>query len=178
MTLKKAEALVKRHQIREPFVEQLGGFGYRGFVFRGDTRHYDSIFTDGFQLRGEIPPTLDEVNGFRGGFGGGHDALDIDGKGISTSPFYRKNNTGAYFYGGKKGGYTYLIDARTFRGYDLYSNHNHIAHKGRSPVRIEPWEINYGRNIPTNYVIGAFDENDQFVPNPFYRKRREKVFSP
>ncbi len=40
---------------------------------------------------------------------------------------------------------------------------------------MEPWEINCGHNILTNYVVNAFDENDLSFPNPPYRKRREEV---
>ena len=110
-------------------------------------------------------PSLSDVNGFGGGFGGGRDARDPDWQGISTSPFYRNSGAGAYFYGGGRHGYTYLIDARSFSGYDLYANWEHTTRSGQSPL----WEVNFGRHIPGGYIAGAFDKGDNFIPNPRYR---------
>ena len=142
---------------------------YRGRVFRGDMRPPEEIFEEGFKLRtpaAEIQQDIHKVTGVRGGFGGGHDALDPDGKGISTSVYYYKDNVGAYVYGGKKGGYTYLIDARKFDGYHLYQNHHNAQYPhARNKIRFQPTEINYGHDIPSASVLGAYDAAGEFIPN-------------
>jgi hypothetical protein len=145
---------------------------YSGLVFRGDTRPPFSstgpgVFETGFELRTPIND-IREVNGTRGGFGGGHDALDPDGKGISTSAFYNKSGAGAYFYGGHKGGHTYVVDGRNMEGFHLYANRHAIEHPGGNPVKLLPWEINYGTSIPGHRIIGAFDSTGKFIPNPNY----------
>lgn len=141
------------------------GYVYNGLVFRGDTRLPEEIFQNGFTLRTPIGH-IDEVNGFRGGFGGGHNALDPDGKGISTSAYYKRDGAGAYYYGGDKGGHTYLIDARKQEGYHLYANRHLKEHPGDTNVILAPWEINYGIDIPGSSIIGAFDKDAKFIPNP------------
>lgn len=158
-----AETLVKTYQ-NITYDGPTTGFVYRGMVFRGDMRAPDAIFGQGFKLRTPIN-NIDEVNGFRGGFGGGHDALDPDGKGISTSAFYKKDGAGAYYYGGHKGGHTYLIDARKHDGYHLYANRHLQEHAGDTNIALAPWEINYGTDIPGSSIIGAFDQNGKFTPN-------------
>jgi hypothetical protein len=158
-----AESLVKTYQ-NITYDGPTTGFVYRGMVFRGDMRSPDVIFNQGFTLRTRIK-NIDEVNGFRGGFGGGHDALDPDGMGISTSAFYKKDGAGAYYYGGHKGGHTYLIDARKHEGYHLYANRHLQEHPGDSNLSLAPWEINYGTDIPGSSIIGAFDQNGKFIAN-------------
>lgn len=162
------------------YADETKGFVYRGFVFRGDMRAPEQIFEQGFKLRTEIKG-LEEVTGFRGGFGGGKDALDIDGRGISTSPFaMTADGAGADVYGRARGGYTYLVDARDLEGYDLYKNaalarvsrthgkksDDSIMHAARAHAR--PLEINYGTDIPADKVIGAFDKDGKYLPNPAY----------
>ncbi|GLQ52386.1 hypothetical protein GCM10010872_38350 [Dyella flava] len=147
------------------------GYTYHGYVFRGDFREPSTIFKEGFQLRTPIK-NLGEVNGFKGGFGGGRDALDPDGKGISTSAFYRKDGAGAYFYGESRGGYTYLIDGRGLKGYHLYRNaaiqaQNRRNNPGSVGAELQPWEINYGEDIPGSRVVGAYKEG-VFTKNPGY----------
>jgi hypothetical protein len=164
LNLAEAERLVRQNEPSQ-IKDERHGHVYSGYLFRGDTRHYSGIFALGFLMRGT--PTLRDVNGFRGGFGAGRDAFDPDGQGISTSPFYRDSGAGAYFYGGHKGGYTYFIDARSFSGYDLYTNWEYS--RSKSKVRLRPWEINFGRHIPGRHIVGAFDEGDDFIPNPHYR---------
>ncbi|HEV7776477.1 MAG TPA: hypothetical protein VGO76_06415 [Luteibacter sp.] len=143
------------------------GHVYRGFVFRGDTRPTAAIFKDGFKLR---QPTLDirKVNGQRGGFGGGRDSLDPDGNGISTSAFYRRQSAGAYFYGGARGGYTYVVDARAEDGFHLYANDHWAKHPTDTSMQFLPWEVNYAKDIPGAFVAGAYDARDNFIPNPDY----------
>lgn len=144
------------------------GYIYKGIVFRGDTRPTETIFREGFKLRTKIND-INEINGFRGGFGGGHNALDPDGKGISTSGFYKKSGVGAYYYGGDKGGYTYIIDGSNMEGYHLYQNRHHIEHPNDTRVVMQPLEINYGADIPPSNIIGAFDKNGHFIQNSNYR---------
>jgi hypothetical protein len=143
------------------------GYVYRGFVFRGDTRPTAAIFKDGFKLR---QPTLDiaKVNGQRGGFGGGRDSLDPDGNGISTSAFYRRESAGAYFYGGARGGHTYVVDARAEDGFHLYANDHWAKHPTDTSLQFLPWEVNYAKDIPGAFVAGAYDARDNFIPNPDY----------
>lgn len=163
------------------YADDTKGFIYKGFVFRGDTRSPEGIFGQGFRLRTEIKE-IEEVNGFRGGFGGGKDALDIDGRGISTSPFaMTADGAGADVYGRARGGYTYLVDARDLDGYDLYKNaafarfrntygkstDEAIKHAAISHAR--PLEVNYGTDIPAEKIIGAFDKKGKYLPNPGYR---------
>ena len=140
------------------------GYVYKGFVMRGDLRSPDIVFKEGFQLRTPITD-IKQVNGMRGGFGGGKDALDPDGMGISTSAFYSDSGAGAFRYGGGRGGYTYVIDARRMEGFDLYKNQNFASHR---PLEqgFKPWEINYGKNIPGSNIVGAYDANGVFFPNP------------
>jgi hypothetical protein len=143
------------------------GFTYDGYVFRGDTRESETVFREGFKPRTPIPADLDRVNGFNGGFGGDPDALGLDGKGISTSAFYNKDNVGAYVYGegrtDKNGervrGYTYLIDARGMKGFHLYRNwalQGYRDNPGNRGSNIQPTEINYIDDIPANRIIGVF----------------------
>ncbi|WP_157646221.1 hypothetical protein [Burkholderia ubonensis] len=112
--------------------------------------------------------------GHRGGFGGGHDALDSDGRGISTSPFYIRDKAGAYYYGGNKGGYTYLIDARQMVGFDMYAN-NSMARNPGSPIKISPLEINCAQDIPGNLIVGAFDKDGNFIENIQYSPMKNRV---
>jgi hypothetical protein len=141
---------------------------YRGMVFRGDLRHPDIVFKQGFKLRtpaAEIQKDIHQVTGVRGGFGGGHDALDLDGRGISTSVFYDNHHVGAYTYGGAKGGHTYLIDARKFDGYHLYANDYAARHPSGPPIRFSPVEINYANDLPPSAIIGAYDKDGTFITN-------------
>ncbi len=148
---------------------------YRGKVFRGDMRPPEVIFDKGFELRtpaAEIQKDIHQVTGVRGGFGGGHDALDLDGKGISTSAFYYKDNIGAFVYGGQKGGYTYLIDGRKLDGYHLYQNHHNALYPNATkPIHFKPSEINYAENIPPTVVLGAYDPLGNFIPNNLALKK-------
>lgn len=149
------------------FTGRARGYVYKGIVFRGDTRAPEATFKEGFKLRTKIN-SIDEINGFRGGFGGGKDALDPDGKGISTSGFYKKDGAGAYYYGGDKGGYTYVIDGDNMEGYHLYQNRHFIEHPNDTATVMQPLEINYGNDIPASNIIGAFDKDGHFVQNPGY----------
>ncbi|WP_157381972.1 dermonecrotic toxin domain-containing protein [Burkholderia ubonensis] len=146
---------------------------YCGYVFRGDMRNCHEVFGDGFRLRAPIRD-FEEVSGHRGGFGGGHDALDPDGRGISTSPFYIRDKAGAYYYGGNKGGYTYLIDARQMVGFDVYAN-NSMARNPGSHIKISPLEINYAQDIPGNLIVGAFDKDGNFIENIQYSPMKNRV---
>ncbi|TDV69841.1 hypothetical protein [Pseudomonas sp. LP_7_YM] len=142
---------------------------YRGKVFRGDMRPPEEIFEKGFELRtpaAEIQKDIHQVTGVRGGFGGGHDALDIDGRGISTSAYYYRENVGAFVYGGQKGGYTYVIDARRFDGYHLYQNHHNALYPHTAKkIKFKPTEINYANNIPPGAILGAYDALGNFIAN-------------
>lgn len=140
------------------------GYLYKGIVMRGDMRHPYEVFSEGFQLRTPVTDVR-QVNGMRGGFGGGKDALDPDGNGISTSAFYKKSGAGAFHYGGAKGGYDYVINGKDLEGFHLYRNHNLAAHP-RSRLGFDPLEINYGANIPPSKILGAYDANGVFYPNP------------
>jgi len=165
-----AQKLVKRHgQMLNKTVEGHDLMVWRGQVFRGDMRPPEVVFKEGFQLRtppGDIKRDIHQVTGVRGGFGGGHDALDPDGKGISTSLFYLEENTGAFVYGGGKGGYTYLIDARRYDGYHLYANHYKAQYPKAPAVEFRPTEINYGEGLAGSTVLGAYDRHGAFIPNP------------
>lgn len=143
---------------------------YRGQVFRGDMRPPEIIFEKGFELRTplkDIQEDIHQITGVKGGFGGGRDALDPDGKGISTSAFYNREHTGAFVYGGKKGGYTYIIDNVDVDGYHLYANDHMAKHPNSPPINLSPTEINYGENIPADMILGAYDKYDRFIPNDF-----------
>lgn len=141
---------------------------YRGQVFRGDMRPPHVIFEEGFQLRtpvDEIRKDIHQITGVRGGFGGGRNALDPDGKGISTSVFYYKEHTGAFVYGGNRGGFTYIIDTIDMDGYHLYANHHINKYPHSRPINLRPTEINYGDHIPGNRVLGAYNKAGRFIPN-------------
>lgn len=156
---------------------------YRGQVFRGDMRPPETIFEKGFELRTplkEIEEDIHQITGVKGGFGGGRDALDPDGKGISTSAFYYREHTGAFVYGGKKGGYTYIIDNVDIDGYHLYANDHMAKHPNSRPINHSPTEINYGENIPADMILGAYDKHHRFIPNPvglemFARRRASEI---
>lgn len=142
---------------------------YRGFVFRGDLRNPEIIFKKGFKLRtpaADLQKDIHQATGVRGGFGGGHDALDPDGRGISTSVFYDKDHVGAFTYGGAKGGHTYLIDARKLDGYHLYANDFAARYPNSPRLQLSPVEINYATDIPPSAILGAYDKNGVFIPNP------------
>ncbi len=175
-----AERLIGKKP-QSKFVNEESGFVYKGFVFRGDMRRPEQIFEDGFKLRTKIN-SVEEVNGFRGGFGGGRDAFNIDGRGISTSPFAATaDGAGADVYGRARGGYTYLVDARALEGYDLYRNaafsrlrktnklDQERAAQEAARSHSRPLEVNYGTDIPHEKIVGAFDREGKYVPNPSYR---------
>lgn len=165
VTPEKIQEIVTRTQS----IENLGGdkgVVYKGIVFRGDTRPPEVVFNEGFKLRTPIND-INEVNGTRGGFGGGHDALDPDGRGISTSAFYQRSGAGAYYYGGHKGGFTYVVDGTALEGFHLYANDHLKKHPNDTKVRLPPSEINYGTDIPRHAVIGAFDRNGKYIASPF-----------
>lgn len=179
-TVEDAVYLVGRHP-NSRYVDAAKGFVYKGFVLRGDKRGPKEIFDQGFRLRTEIKD-LNEVNGFRGGFGGAKDALDIDGRGISTSPFVMaEDGTGADVYGRARGYYTYLVDARELEGYDLYKNaalerfRSTYGYGTDEAVRQavlshpRPLEVNYGTDIPPEKIVGAFDKEGRYHPNPAYK---------
>jgi len=152
----------------QKFIEPHDITVYRGFVFRGDTRSPEVIFKKGFKLRtpaAELEKDIHQATGVRGGFGGGHDALDLDGRGISTSVFYDKDNVGAFTYGGAKGGHTYLIDARKLDGYHLYANDFAARYPHSPKLDLAPVEINYASEIPPSAIVGAYDKNGVFIPN-------------
>jgi hypothetical protein len=140
------------------------GYVYKGFVMRGDMRPPQEVFKNGFKLRTPITD-VKQVNGMKGGFGGGKDALDMDGMGISTSAYYKDSGAGAFHYGGGRGGYTYVIDGRKLKGYDLYKNHN-FGSANPSKLGFKPLEINYGKDIPAGRILGAYDSKGVFFPNP------------
>jgi len=164
------------------FLDEQSGFVYRGFVFRGDMRPPEEIFGRGFELRTKVED-IGEVNGFRGGFGGGRNALDMDGKGISTSPYaFTEEGAGADFYGRERNGYTYLVDARDLDGYDLYKNaaFNRFrtnfrydaaqAARAAAEAHPRPLEVNYGVDISGRHIIGAFDRSGRYIPNRGYER--------
>ncbi|MDH0746222.1 hypothetical protein N5D61_07695 [Pseudomonas sp. GD03842] len=142
---------------------------YRGKVFRGDMRPPEEIFAKGFELRTpafEIQKDIHQITGVRGGFGGDPNALGLDGRGISTSAYYYREHTGAFVYGGQKGGHTYLIDARKLDGYHLYQNHHNARHPTQAnKIRYKPTEINFGENIPPSSILGAYNSAGVFIPN-------------
>lgn len=165
----RAQALVnKNSQFINRTVEGHDLVIYRGRVFRGDMRPPEEVFKKGFELRtpaAEIQQDIHKVTGVRGGFGGGRDALDPDGKGISTSVYYYRNKVGAYIYGGQRGGYTYVIDARKFDGYHLYQNHYNASYPNAKPIKFSPTEINYGQSLPASAILGAYDAAGRFIAN-------------
>jgi hypothetical protein len=140
------------------------GYVYRGFLMRGDMRAPEKVFKEGFKLRTPVTD-ISQINGMKGGFGGGKNALDPDGMGISTSPFYKEAGAGAYHYGGARGGYTYLIDGRDIDGFHLYQNHLQAQHPGLK-MPMTPYEINVGSEIPSSKILGAYDSKGVFTPNP------------
>ncbi|NUT74787.1 hypothetical protein HNO86_06990 [Pseudomonas sp. C1C7] len=146
------------------FAGDKDGYVYKGFVMRGDARPPTEIFKDGFKLRTPITD-VKQVNGMNGGFGGGKNALDPDGMGISTSAIYKDGGVGAFHYGGGRGGYTYVIDGRSMKGYDLYRNQN-FASANPLKTGFRPLEINYGENIPGSKILGAYTPKGVFIPNP------------
>jgi hypothetical protein len=160
------------------FIEPHDIMVYRGFVFRGDMRNPELVFKQGFKLRtsaADIQKDIHQVTGVRGGFGGGRDALDPDGKGISTSVFYNKDNVGAFTYGGAKGGHTYLIDARNLDGYHLYANDFAARHPNAPPLKMAPLEINYANDIAPSAIIGAYDKNGVFIANTSGLRRTARI---
>jgi hypothetical protein len=156
---------------------------YRGQVFRGDMRPPETLFKSGFELRTplkDIQDDIHQITGVRGGFGGGRNALDPDGKGISTSAFYYREHTGAFVYGGQKGGYTYIIDNIDIDGYHLYANHHMAKYPNSRSINLRPTEINYGENIPADMILGAYDPKGRFIPNHaalemFARRRASEI---
>ncbi|MHC8411148.1 hypothetical protein ACYZTR_13670 [Pseudomonas sp. Hz4] len=141
------------------------GYVYQGFVFRGDMRDPSVLFEKGFTQRTPIKD-INQVNGFKGGYGGAHDALDLDGAGISTSAFYKKDGAGAFVYGGQKGGFTYFIDARQLEGFHLYAN-TELAFRPNSGLKqLPPLEINFAVDLPPALILGAYDHTGKFIPNP------------
>jgi hypothetical protein len=110
------------------------GYLYRGFAMRGDKRLPQDVFNKGF---------------------------DAGNAGVKTSGYYDRNGVGAYHDGGKKGGYTYLIDGRKVDAYDVARN----ANKG-SRLGSNPYDLTYPESIPGSKILGAYDKAGKFIPNP------------
>lgn len=85
--------------------------------------------------------------------------------GGKTSGYYDSNGMGAYHQGGKQGGYTYLIDSRKWGGSDVVRNANWKA-GAQSRLGSNPYQINYGRDIPASRILGAYNSAGKFIPNP------------
>ena len=140
------------------------GYVYRGVVMRGDMRPPSEIFEEGFKLRKEYTD-IKQINGMQGGFGGDANALGLDGKGISTSAYYKDAGEGAFYYGGDRKGYTYVVDGRDIEGFHMYYNKELATNPG-SKLGQRPYEINYPNDIPPEKILGAYDAKGIFTPNP------------
>jgi hypothetical protein len=120
--------VLKQSRLKTKNVEGYDLVIYRGSVFRGDLRPPQVIFKEGFTLKASsatLKRDIHQLTGVRGGFGADATADGLDGRGLSTSVFFRKENVGAATYGVDRGGYNYLVDARKYDGYHLYQNqHN------------------------------------------------------
>lgn len=140
------------------------GYVYRGVVMRGDMRPPSEIFEEGFKLRKEYTD-IKQINGMQGGFGGDANALGLDGKGISTSAYYKDAGEGAFYYGGDRKGCTYVVDGRDIEGFHMYYNKELATNPG-SKLGQRPYEINYPNDIPPEKILGAYDAKGIFTPNP------------
>ncbi|KAB0487821.1 hypothetical protein [Pseudomonas reinekei] len=132
------------------------GYVHRGFVMRGDVRSPQDVFTSGFKSNGPVN-NVNNINGVNPKSGA--DA------GVQTSGYYDNNGMGAFYQGGKQGGYTYLIDGRSVNGYDVLRNKNWMSASG-ARLGSNPYQINYAKDIPGSKVLGAYDSAGQFIPNP------------
>jgi hypothetical protein len=132
------------------------GYVHRGFVMRGDVRSPQDVFTSGFKSNGPVN-SINNINGVNPKSGA--DA------GVQTSGYYDNNGMGAFYQGGKQGGYTYLIDGRSVNGYDVLRNKNWMSASG-ARLGSNPYQINYAKDIPGSKVLGAYDSAGQFIPNP------------
>ncbi|MGY2260738.1 hypothetical protein [Pseudomonas sp. SDO55104_S430] len=185
LVINKLNKLHKGHQYAQRLMDSTGttyflnekaGYVRQGFLMRGDMRAPKEVFAEGFKLRTEITDVR-QVNGMNGGFGGGKNALDPDGMGISTSGIYKQGNVGAHFYGDGRDGYTYLIDYRGNAGFSLYENHNFASAKP-SKIGFKPLEINIGEDIPGSLIVGAYDKTGKFIPNVAALKRSKAYSNP
>jgi hypothetical protein len=169
-----AEKLAKQTGVRY-FANPQSGYVHEGFLLRGEKfrngmptfkENAEYAFEHGFELTHPIK-NVKQVNGMKGGFGGGKNQADWDGRGISTSPYLSEGGAGAHHYGAGRpeGGITYVIDARGTPGFDLYANRNYAD---RPPIELgsKPLEINFGEKIPGSRVLGAYDKLNKFWPNP------------
>jgi hypothetical protein len=58
--------------------------------------------------------------------------------------------------------------ARAEDGFHLYANDHWAKHPSDMSVQFLPWEVNYAKDIPGAFVVGAYDAPDNFIPNPDY----------
>lgn len=137
------------------------GYVYRGFAMRGDMRSPQEVFADGFKSTGPVK-NINNINGVspRNGVEAG----------VQTSGYYDNNRMGAFYQGGKQGGYTYLLDCRSVDGYDVLRNKNWVSESG-ARLGSNPYHINYAKDIPGSKVLGAYDSAGKFIPNPKALKR-------
>lgn len=132
------------------------GYVYRGFAMRGDMRSPQEVFATGFKSTGPVK-NINNINGVspRNGVEAG----------VQASGYYDKNGMGAFYQGGKQGGYTYFIDGRGFDGNDVLRNKNWASASG-AKLGSNPYRINYANDIPASNVLGAYDSAGKFIPNP------------
>jgi hypothetical protein len=112
------------------------GYVYRGFAMRGDMRPPQEVFASGLKSNG-----------------------------AKASGYYDSNGAGAFYNGGKKGGWTYLIDGRSIDGKDVLRNMNWQTGAG-ARLGSNPYEISYLKGTPGSMILGAYDGAGKFIPNP------------
>lgn len=131
------------------------GYVYRGFAMCGDLRTPQEVFAHGLKTNGPVK-NIQDFNGMNANSG-------VNG-GVQASGYYDNNGMGAFHEGGKKGGYTYLIDGREMDGYDVARNRNWQADSG-SRAGSNPYRIAYAHDIPGEKILGAYDSAGKFIPN-------------
>ncbi|MGE8150032.1 hypothetical protein ACQKP5_02140 [Pseudomonas vancouverensis] len=149
-----AEKLMTRSRVLY-FDGEKNSYIYRGFAMKGEMRPPKDVFKSGFK-REALPEHYKNT--------GGVSSADGSDLGVQASGYYDSNRMGAFYEGGSKGGYTYLIDGRKMRGIDVGRNRN-LAERPSSQLGSNPYEIKYTNDIPGSAVLGAYDKNGKFIPN-------------
>lgn|GEM_PF-6312712 len=111
------------------------GYVYQGFAMHGDMRAPQEIFKSGLKSNG----------------------------GLKASGYYDQAGMGAFYEGGKQGGWTYLINGSGIKGEDLVRTANWRA--GAANLGANPSRIRYAQDISPENILGAYDSTGKFWPN-------------
>lgn len=129
---------------------------FSGYVFRGDTRTPQVIFSQGFQLQWPLV-TQEQIPRLTGAMGG----ITYD-EGISTAISVKVAS--AYSQrGGNQPGYVYLINACAYAGFAILNPRAGFWAQ-LLPFLNDIYEVNFMHSIPNTSIVGVVWSSDNDLP--------------